>query len=167
MSILSTPQSVAQVVTRRHPLAVASYTFTLILGLIFLVHWYGTRVDERVLFHGIPVWVIWSWKLELFLGSAAALVGVLARPRMSPHWPDIADLLHLEAIGAALSGFGLLTYAVAIVDLVGLHAASPDLAVFAPLIAGRFFRSVQALREGRSLESLAQALQDEEESNGD
>jgi hypothetical protein len=164
MSLIHTPKPLAQVVTRRHPLAIASYFFTLVLGFVFLIHWYGTKVDEHLLFHGTPEFVIWSWKLELFIGSAAALFGVLMRPRITPHWPDIADLLHTEAIGAAFSGFGLTTYLVVILHLTGFEHAGPSAVIFVPLIVGRFWRATQALIEARALEALAQTLFDKEDS---
>ena len=94
------PRPVAQIVTRRHPLAFALYLTVLIMGVIFVFHWFGTHQTTEALFPGIPWWVIFAWKWEMLLGGALAAGSLTASPRSGPGWPDLADLLHLEGIGA-------------------------------------------------------------------
>jgi hypothetical protein len=92
--------------------------------------------------------------LELFLGSAGALLGVLARPRVSPHWPDIADLLHLEGIASGVAGFGLAVYLAAVINVQG-HASGPVIVYFGTLIVGHLWRTHQAIRDSVRLKELA------------
>lgn len=160
---------VAQIVSRRHPLGFAAYVMTLILGLIFVFHWYGVSRSEADLFPGIPWFVIFAWKWEMVTGGGVALAALCMRPRLHPHWPDLADLLHLEGIGALVAAFGLSTYIVALIDLSAkshnLVNLGPALAVYLPLVGGRVWRGVQALRESRLLEGLVSEIKDDKEAH--
>lgn len=145
------------IVTRRHPIAIASYLFTLMFGLVFV---FGLLDSSRAvidLFPGISEWLIRLWEAELTLGSLACVAAMVLPVRQFPQWPDLADLLHVEAIGAFVSGLGLATYLVAMTELHGWPDVTPDLSVFGTLAVGRFWRSAQAFKEHTRLEKLAVA----------
>ena len=163
MSLISPQRPVAQVTSRRHPLAFAVYLLVLVMGLIFVFHWFGVHAAQHALFPHVPGWVILMWKWEMVSGGFGASGALLTRPRLSPHWPDIADLLHIEAIGALVCAFGLTTYATAITNLVGFQKAAPSLSLYTLLIGGLVFRGIQAFAEARRLERLAVALVVEED----
>jgi len=157
------PRPVAQIVTRRHPLAFALYLTVLIMGVIFVFHWFGTHQTTEALFPGIPWWVIFAWKWEMLLGGALAAGSLTASPRSGPGWPDLADLLHLEGIGALTCAFGLATYAAAVESLVGFDKAAPAISLYIVLVLGLVTRGIQAFREARRLERMVTALTVEED----
>lgn len=160
-------RTVAQIVTRRHPLAFAVYSVVFLLGCVFVFHAYGPHTESE-LFPGISRWWIAAWKWMMVSGGLGAMVCLSTKPRTDGHWPDLADLLHLEGIAAIVAGFGLLTYTVAIVDLTGFADARPALLIYGALILGHVWRGWQAISDGRRLEVLAERYQDiEGEDHGD
>lgn len=148
---------IAEVVMRRHPLAFALYTVVFLLGMIFVTHFgYGTHT-EHDLFPGVSPIVIVGWKVMMVGGGGGAVLTLLARPRPSPHWPDIADLLHLEGIASGVAGMGLLVYLVSVINVQGLHTSGPAIVYFGTLIAGHVVRGRQAIRDSIRLKELARA----------
>jgi len=136
------------ITSRRHPLALASYLVTLVLGLLFLVHVIDTSF--------LPVSQTWKilWRIELVAGGASGLAFSLIRPRVSPHWPDLADVLRLEGIAALVSTIGFATYIVAIEDVAGpgVHAVTVLLSIMS---LGMLGRSVQCFRDSSFVERMA------------
>jgi hypothetical protein len=148
---------IAQVISRRHPLALAMYAVVFLLGMIFLTHFgYGSHT-EADLFPGVSPWAIWGWKVMMVTGGGGAFAVLCTNPRPSPHWPDLADLLHLEGIAALVAGLGLTVYLVALLDIMGWHQIGPAVAVYGVIIVGHGFRAFQALKDSYRLERLAQA----------
>lgn len=169
MSLLhsSGDRTVAQVTSRRHPLAFSVYLLVLVLGAVFVFHLFGSHQTQNTLFPGIEPWVISMWKWMMCGGAALSLFGLLCKERTTPGWPDIADLLHLEAIGAVLQGFGMLVYTTAAVFVYHhmhkpLTDAIPGLVIYGAIIAGLVWRGVQAIQDARRLERLATMLALEE-----
>jgi hypothetical protein len=158
MSIIDQPT--AQIVTRRHPLALAAYAMVFTMGLIFVFSWFGTGQHTEDVFPHTSHLVIFLWKWEMVTGGGAALAALIGKPRVEEGWPDLADLLHLEGIGALVAGFGVSTYLVAILHLHGPSQSGPAIVVFGTIVLGCVFRGIQALREGRRLEHLAEFLSD-------
>lgn len=156
----------AQVVSRRHPLAFAMYVMVLCLGLIFIFQWFGTGQTENAIFPGVPEWMIETWKWEMTTGAAVSVLGLLLPARQSPSWPDLADLLHFEAVGSFVSAIGLATFASAGVILTGPSHAVSSLVLYGVLVLGHLWRSGQALWEARKLVRLATALAVEEARHG-
>lgn len=139
--------------TRRHPLAMTSYACTLVLGIVFTFN-----ILETTSLPGVrPLWD-WAWKLMLDTGGLFGVVALLTKPRLSPKWPDLADLLHIEAIAAFVSGLGFIVYAVSITNLV--HHLAGSVAVLFVMGAGMLWRSVQARSEAKKAEYLARVYDD-------
>lgn len=151
----SDSRPIAQIISRRHPLAIALYTVVCLLGVVFVLHWYSANRSESDLFPGVTPWAIFAWKWMMVTGGGGALAAVLTRPRVSPHWPDLADLLHLEAIAAFVAAFGMLVYLVVVVHLAGLDQSGQALAIYGVLILGHVWRGLQAVKDARRLEQLA------------
>lgn len=152
-------RTVAQIVSRRHPLAFAVYGAVFLIGMVFVVHAYGPHTESE-LFPGISRYWIAAWKWMMVSGGLGAMVCLCTKPRTDGHWPDLADLLHLEGIAAMVAGFGLATYLFAIVDLTGFVTARPAILIYGALIVGHVWRGGQAISDGRRLEVLAQRYQD-------
>jgi hypothetical protein len=146
---------IAQIISRRHPLAVSLYTVVLLLGVVFVFHWYSANRSQSDLFPGVSPWAIFAWKWMMVTGGGGALAAVLSRPRTSPHWPDLADLLHLEAIAAFVAAFGMLVYLIVVVHLAGLSQSGQALAIYGVLIVGHVWRGTQAVKDSGRLEQLA------------
>lgn len=139
------------------------YAMVLVLGLIFVFQLFGAHKTQAAIFPHIPGWVIFLWKWEMTLGATLSLFGLACPARAKGHWPDLADLLHMEGIGAFVSAFGLATYATATISLTGLHNAYPGLIIYGVLVAGHIWRGVQSLREARRLEMIVEVLSHIEE----
>jgi hypothetical protein len=151
---------IAQAITRRHPLALALYAVVFMLGMIFLTHFgYGAHT-EADLFPGVSEWAIWGWKVLMVVGGGGALVVLGTNPRPSPHWPDIADLLHLEGIAAIIAAMGLVVYVVAIIAAHGLPQSGPALTVYGVIIGGHIVRAYQVIYDAMRLQRLAQLAED-------
>lgn len=148
----------SQVVTRRHPLAMAMYAMVGFLGLVFIFHWYGHHTEQE-LFPGVASWVIFAWKWMMVVGGVGGVASLLCKPRVTPHWPDLSDLLHIEGIMAIVGAFGLLTYLLAIVHVAGLSQSGPAIAVYTVLISGHVWRGVQAIKDAGRLELLSEVAQ--------
>lgn len=152
---------ISEVVMRRHPLAMALYLVVFLLGMIFLTHFgYGQHTEADLFPHTNP-WVIWAWKVMMVTGGGGAFATLMASPRPSPHWPDIADLLHLEGIASIVGGFGLLIYLVAVTHITGWHQSGPAIAVYGVIILGHAIRGGQAIHDALRLERLAQIIEDQ------
>jgi hypothetical protein len=104
--------------------------------------------------------VIFAWKWEMVLGGGGALLSLVFKPRATPKWPDLADLLHIEGICCLIASFGVSTYAYGTVSEVGLHNSVGALAFFIPIVLGHLYRGGQAIRQGASLQALAETLYD-------
>lgn len=137
------------ITSRRHPLAFASYLVTFILGGLFAVGVLDT--DAFTNLH--PFWKI-VWEAELVAGGAAGLVMLLVKPRIKPHWPDLADVLRLEAIAAFVGGLGFLTYCVSLSSAT--HRFSSVDVLLGVMGCGMLVRSAQALYECRYVEQMAE-----------
>lgn len=151
---------IAEIVSRRHPLAFALYTVVFLLGLVFICHWYTAGVKESTLFPGVNEWIIFTWKWMMVTGGGGALLMLSLNPRRSPHWPDISDLLHLEGIAAIVGGFGVAVYLVVIVNLTGVHDSAPAVTIYGVIIAGHITRAIQAIHDAKRLQRLAQLADD-------
>lgn len=156
-------QPTPAVTSRRHPLAFAAYFLVLVLGLVFVFQLFGTNQTEKALFPDISPWLIRLWEWEMVLGAIASLTGLLGKPRVSSGWPDLADLLHVEGIGALLQGFGMTTYLAAAMSVyVEMHHplrdSIPGLLIYLGIITGLFVRGIQALRDARRMEKLGLLL---------
>lgn len=161
---------IAQVMTRRHPLAMALYMVVFLLGIIFVTHFGYGQHTEKDLFPGVSEWAIWGWKVCMVGGGGGAFIVLCLNPRPSPHWPDLADLLHLEGIAAIVAATGLLTYLVAIIDVMGWHQSGPALVLYGVIILGHAARATQAIKDSVRLERLANRAQvviDQEEEDED
>lgn len=154
---------ISEVIMRRHPLAVALYFVVMMLGVIFVLHWYTHGVDEAKLFPGVSPWAIFAWKWMMVSGGGGALVCLFTKPRPSPHWPDLSDLLHMEGIAAMVAAFGLTTYAVTIIHLMGFSDSAPAIVLYGSIIAGHLVRAAQAIHDAQRLQALAQIAEDHQE----
>lgn len=141
------------VTTRRHPLAFATYLVTLVFGLLFATG----ILDTSVVFSELnPIWqILWEW--ELVSGGAVAAISLFVRPRVFPHWPDLADVLRFEGIGGLVGGLGMGTYAIVLVSILGL--ASYAWVLMTILALGMIYRGIQAIVESSRVERLG-ALND-------
>lgn len=147
---------IAQGVTRRHPMAAGLYAVVMLLGAIFVFHLYAANRTESQLFPGIDHWVTFLWKWMLVLGGAGALFTISLSPRVSPHWPDLSDLLHLEAIFAVVAAFGLLVYVGVVIHLQGIAQSYQAIAIYAVMIVSHVWRAVDAVKDAKRLEELAE-----------
>jgi hypothetical protein len=152
---------IAEVEMRRHPLAFTMYGIVCFLGLIFILHLYGPNRSDHDLFPGVSSWAIFTWKWMMVVGGAGAVTALAVNPRHSPHWPDLADLLHIEAVFAIVAAFGMLVYIVVVVHLQGWDDSYQALVIYGALIFGHVARGVQAIIDAIRLEGLAQALLEE------
>lgn len=136
------------VTSRRHPLALAAYAVTMVFGLLFLT---GV-MDTSVVFAELnPIWqILWEW--ELFLGGGLAFLSCAIRPRQWPHYPDLADMLRSEGVGALVGGLGMGTYSVVLVTLLGWSSYAWIL--MALLGLGMIVRAIQAMIESTRVEQL-------------
>lgn len=151
-------RAVAQIVSRRHPLAFALYMVVFLLGAVFVFHWYAANRSETDLFPGIPHLWIFAWKWMMVCGGGGAVITLLINPRPSPKWPDIADLLHMEAIAAIVAAFGMTVYIVVVVHLEGWVGSTQALAIYGTLILGHIWRGAQAIKDSFRLQQLAEKL---------
>jgi len=136
------------ITTRRHPLAFASYLVTAVMGALFVL-----GVIDTQAFENLPGAWTYLWEAELTSGGVAGVFFLLIKPRISPHWPDLADCLRMESIGAFISGLGFLTYCVALTTAT--HRFSSVDVLLGVMGAGMIVRAAQALRECRYVEHLA------------
>ena len=136
------------VTSRRHPLAWATYLLVSIFGLLFVLDFLTTDAIFDTL---NPLWR-YLWEYELLVGGAVAFSALVRRPKVYPHWPDLADVLRFEGLGALVSGLGMVTYGVVLLNLLGLHSYSWTL--MAVLGAGLIARGVQAIMESGRVEQL-------------
>jgi len=144
------------ITSRRHPLAFAAYSMVLMLGIIFVTRWLDIGAVP-IFAHLDRVWIyLWEW--ELVSGGAVSILALCARPRLSPHWPDLADLLHIEAIGAFVGACGVLTYLLAAIKLLGLSKVGPSGTILALLSLGLLYRAVQGLRDARHVARLGRVV---------
>lgn len=148
---------IAQIVSRRHPLAFGVYATVMFLGLVFVFHWYGVH-SQAELFPGVSIWAIAVWKWSMVIGGGGALLCIAVRPREAPHWPDIADLLHLEGAAAILAAFGMVVYLYENVQVNGISLSGPAFAIYLSLITAHVFRGIQAIRDAVRLERLSKWL---------
>lgn len=138
------------VTTRRHPLAFTGYAITFMLGLTFLIRPF---VEHSILISLNPVWRA-LWIFELISGGLMGMAILSLPPRDEKRWPDLADLIRLEAIAAFVSAAGLFTYAAGIIDIAGWINAAWILVGF--LALGMIARAVQArFFDAKKIESLA------------
>lgn len=142
------PWRMRYLTTRAHPLAIASYCCTFLLGFCLTFGLFGTRALS-----GVDPLFDWTWRLELLTGGLAGMVLCSIRPRISPGWPDLADLLRLEAIGAFVGGSGFVIYAYSITELA--HEPTLPATVLGAMGLGMVTRSIQAFIEGRRAQHLA------------
>lgn len=134
---------IAALTTRRHPLAFASYMVAAVLGGTLLL-----GLAETVVVHGMTLFTRWVWEIMLSVGGVGGVMTLLMRPRMAHGWPDLVDLLHLEAIMAFACSIGFLTYWLSLLEYGDYHLlTSPGGLALATLAFGMAWRSVQALRE--------------------
>lgn len=153
MTISTIPRAIT---SRRHPLAFAAYAMVLMMGLIFVTEWLD--IGAVPIFSHLHRYWIWLWEYELVTGGLVSLVTLTLRPRVSPHWPDLADLLHLEAIGAFVSACGVLTYLLAAISLLGLDRVGPSGTILGVLFVGLVIRSFTALSDARQVERLGRVV---------
>lgn len=146
---------ISEVIMRRHPLAMALYGVVFLLGLVFVLHWYAHGVSEKTLFPGVSEWAIFAWKWMMVSGGGGALICLWAKPRPSPHWPDLADLLHLEGIAAIVGAFGLFTYLIVVINLMGFSDSAPAVVIYGVIVVGHFVRAYQAIWDASRLQRLA------------
>lgn len=149
---------ISEVEMRRHPLAFALYAVVLMLGVVFVFHWYAANRSDSDLFPDVSPWAIFAWKWMMVVGGGLALTTLIVSPRPSPHWPDLADLLHLEGVFAIVAAFGMLVYIVVVVHLEGLAGSTQALSIYGILILGHIWRGYQAIRDAVRLERLARHL---------
>lgn len=135
--------------TRRHPLAIAVYLFTLLLGVFFLGDVFDSQAISATVGYG---WQI-AWEWLLTLGGATALAGVACPQR----WLD--EGLVTEGIGALSSAFGMGVYSIAVVQVAGWSV--PVWAVFGVLAGGCLWRWAQTRADTRKLRGLVSLLADE------
>lgn len=154
---------IAEVISRRHPLAFAMYAVVFLLGAVFVFHWYAHGVHESALFPGVSPWAIFAWKWMMVSGGGGGLLCLITKPRPAPHWPDITDLLHFEGIAAIVGAFGLSIYLVVVVHLLGLHDSGPSIVLFGTIVAGHLVRAGQAIHDATRLQRLAQIADDAKE----
>jgi hypothetical protein len=135
------------IVNRRHPLAVAAYLMTGVVGALFV---FGV-VDSAVISQQLDaIWqVMWEWLM--FLGGLGGLAGVF--------WPRdrLDDALTLEMTGSAMSACGWFTYMIAVSVAVGWSA--PAWLVFGVLGLGLVVRSIQTFFDRRKVERIVEKLQ--------
>jgi len=149
---------VSQIEMRRHPLSYAAYGVVAIVGLAFVFHQYG-RFTEAQLFPGVSPWAIFAWKWMMVLGGLGCIVSLLVEPRPRPKWPDMADLLHIEAVFALVAAVGMLIYLVVQIHITGFSQGKITIGVFGLLIVGHLWRGIQCRRDARTLEALATAAE--------
>lgn len=133
--------------SRRHPIGVGLYLFTLVLGVFFLTDVIESTPITMVIGTG---WQI-AWEAQLTAGGAFAIIGVV--------WPwSLDEATSLESVGAFLCGTGLLTYAAAIVQVVGF--SSPAWIILAILAVSSLCRVVQIWWGKRRITELALAMRE-------
>jgi hypothetical protein len=136
------------ITTRRHPLALAAYLLTFCFGILFATDVLSTSAVFDPLAH---FWrLLWEW--ELVTGGGIAFLSLAKRPKHIPGWPDLADLLRFEGIGAIVGGIGMLTYAVVLIKILG--AGSYSWTLMTILSIGMIVRGVQAITESVQIERL-------------
>lgn len=155
-------RAIAQVETRRNPLAFSMYAVVMALGLIFVFHLFAQNRTEHDLFPHVSPWAIFAWKWMMSVGGLASTVTLLFNPRPSPHWPDIVDLLHLEAIFAGISSVGLAIYLIVVVHLTGFEASYQAIAFFGFIILGHVWRTKDCVVDARKLVKLNESLKAEQ-----
>jgi len=146
------------ITSRRHPLALSAYLMVGLMGLIFITGWLDTGGVEHALFGHLPRGWVWAWEYELLTGGWLGVVSILTKPRLSPKWPDLADLLHFEAIAAFVAASGVTTYIVAIAHVLGWHKVGPTALLLSVLSGGLLYRSFRALSEARHVERLGRVV---------
>jgi hypothetical protein len=134
--------------TRDHPLAFAAYAATFLLGLTLLTGWVDT-----VSLSGIDQAIAILWKAQLLTGGLGALWAIIQTPKMTPHWPDLGDLLRMEGIAAGQAGLGFFVYTYNVIHFQ--HAVSIGAVVLGVMGLGMMARCWQAYRESSQAERLA------------
>jgi ABC-type transport system involved in cytochrome c biogenesis permease subunit len=150
---------IAEVETRRHPLAFVVYAIVFLLGIVFIFHWYPSNRQQGDLFQGVSPWAVYTWKWMMLVGGLVTMAVIAVNPRPSPHWPDLADLLTLEGIFGIVSAIGMLIYITVVVHLTGFHQALQGMLFYGALIGGHVYRAPQAIKHARALERYAAAAQ--------
>lgn len=145
---------VAQGITRRHPMAIGLYAVVMLLGAIFVFHLYAPNRNEAQLFPGVNHWITFTWKWSMLLGGLGAITAIWLTPRVQPHYPDLVDLLHLEAIFAIVSTFGLLVYIYVVVRLEGVSQSYQAIGVYAAMVIAHAARAYQCSKDAKRLEAL-------------
>jgi|SRR3954464_14272169 len=154
------PWRMRYLTTRDHPLAYGLYTATFLLGLTLL-----TGYVDTVSLHGFDQVMAIMWKLQMLTGGLAALWAIWQKPRMTPNWPDLGDLLRVEAIaaGQAACGYGVYTWSII---LFQGRLSIPAL-VLGVIGVGLFARCVQAYKESEQAERLALLYDEVQHTLGD
>ena len=88
-----------------------------------------------------------------------AVLTLLTKPRPSPLWPDISDLLHLEGIAAIVAAFGLMVYLLVVVRVMGFTHSGPAITLYGVLIIAHFVRAKQAIHDAKRLKELANLME--------
>jgi hypothetical protein len=142
------PWRMRYLTTRDHPLAYGLYTATFLLGLTLLTGWVDT-----VSLHGFDQIMAILWKLQMLTGGIMALWAIWQKPKMTPHWPDLGDLLRVEAIAAGQAACGYLVYTWSIIEFQN-RVSIPAL-VLGVVGIGMLARCIQAYKESEQAERLA------------
>lgn len=122
--------------SRRHPLALACYGMSGLLGLCFLFNLFQSPATSNVTTSG---WQL-AWEWELALGGVIGFLGAV--------WPAVQhldDALNAEALGSMLGAVGFATWA--FTSAVQSDWASPASLVFIVIALGFAFRTWQAARD--------------------
>lgn len=151
-------RAVSEIVMRRHPFSFTLYGIVTMLGTIYVFHLYGAGRGDHDLFGNTSEWAIFAWKWLMVSGGLGAILAVLLNPRLHPHWPDIVDLLHIEAIFAGTAAGGMAVYLAVDIHLQGVEQAYQATGIYGLLIAGHVWRSIQCARDANHLQDLQEAL---------
>lgn len=154
----SSSRAVAEIVMRRHPFSYTLYGIVSVLGAIYVFHLYGMGRGDHDLFGSTSEWAIFAWKWLMVLGGIGAILSITANPRPHPHWPDIVDLLHAEAIFAGTAAGGMLIYLAVDIHLQGISQAYQATGIYGLLIGGHIWRSLQCARDANHLQDLQNAV---------
>jgi hypothetical protein len=154
------PWRMRYLTTRDHPLAYGLYAATFLLGLTLL-----TGYVDTVSLHGFDQVMAILWKLQMLTGGLAALWAIWQKPKMTPHWPDLGDLLRVEAIAAGQGACGYMVYTWSLI-LLQNRLSIPAL-VLGVVGLGLFARCIQAYKESEQAERLALLYDEVQHTLGD
>lgn len=146
------PWRAKYITTRRHPLALACYAMSALIGAFFVFGLFQAQSTSEATTNGWQT----AWEWELLLGGAIGLI--------SACWPSVRhldDALSGESMASVIAGFGFLSWAVSAGS--ASQWSSPAFIVFSVVAVGFGARSLQAQRDRRKWLALAEQIAQKDE----